>query len=157
MPAKKKTKSKSKKSNVGAKVSTENIKSFMKMNKEMETAVFGFAGELKSNQGKEITPTQLLTQSLKYLKTYAVGNGLDLVSLADRVSPVEGKDYSITSAEEIKRMNEIIKQHKKLNAEVNKEMGKHKRKRSAVRKNAMKKVAKKKKLEKKNEKSGDKK
>jgi hypothetical protein len=125
---------------------TDNIKSFMKMAEDMETAVYGFAGELRYNKNTEITPTQLLTQSLKYLKCYAQSNSLNLASLSERVSAVEGKDYGVTSAEEIKRLNKLINEEKKLNSKVNKEMNSAKKRRSAVRSKSAKKAAKKKSL-----------
>ena len=118
---------------------TDNIKSFMKMAEDMETAVYGFAGELRYNQNKEITPTQLLTQSLKYLKCYAQSNSLNLASLSERVSAVEGKDYGVTSSEEIKRLRKLISANKKLNDKVNKSMSSAKKKRSVVRSKAAKK------------------
>ena len=145
---KKKTTKKKSGSKTGKRITagTDNIKSFMKMNEDMETAVYGYAGELRYNQNKEITPTQLLTQSLKYLKCYAENNSLNLSSLAERVSAVEGKDYGVTSAEEIKRLNKLISAEKKLTREVNKEMSRAKKKRSAVRSKAAKSAAKKKTL-----------
>lgn len=117
---------------------TDNIKSFMKMAEDMETAVYGFAGELRYNKNTEITPTQLLTQSLKYLKCYAQNNSLNLASLSERVSAVEGKDYGVTSSEEIKRLRKLISANKKLNDKVNKQMSSAKKKRSAVRSKAAK-------------------
>jgi hypothetical protein len=118
---------------------TDNIKSFMKMHADMETGVYGFAGELLYNQNKEITPTQLLTQSLKYLKCYAEGNSINLNSLADRVSAVEGKDYSVTSDEERRRLNKLINASKKLSREVASKMRTSKNKRTKVRSKAAKK------------------
>lgn len=145
---KKKTTKKKSGSKKGKRVTagTDNIKSFMKMNEDMETAIYGFAGELRYNQNKEITPTQLLTQSLKYLKCYAENNSLNLSSIAERISAVEGKDYGVTSAEEIKRLNKLINEEKKLNSKVNKEMSSAKKRRSAVRSKAAKEAAAKKSL-----------
>ena len=121
-------------------VGIENVKSFMKMNKDMVTAVYGFAGELKS-RGTEISPTQLLTQSLKYLKTYSDAFGLSLPQLADRVSAVDGKDYSVTSAEVIKEWKKTIADEKKLTREANSQMRVSATKRKTVRKVAGKKSA----------------
>ena len=42
------------------KVSNDNVKSFMKMNDDMNTAVFGFAQELK-NRDTQISPLTALT------------------------------------------------------------------------------------------------
>jgi hypothetical protein len=122
-----------------AKVGTENIKSFMKMNNDMETAIYGFAGELKINQGKEISPAQLLSQASRYLKTYAESNGIELVAIADKVSSVEGKDYSVTSADEIKEMKKKIAANKKLDREVSSRMRAGKTARTKVRSAAGKK------------------
>ena len=144
MAKKKTTKKKSTKKN--KKVGNDNVKSYMKMLGDMETAVYGFAGELRYNKNTEITPTQLLTQSLKYLKCYAQSNSLNLASLSERVSAVEGKDYGVTSAEEIKRLNKLINAEKKLTSKVNKEMSSAKKRRSAVRSKSAKQAAKKKSL-----------
>ena len=113
-------------------VSTDNIKSFMKMNADMETAIYGFAGELKINQKKEITPTQLLSQSLKYLKCYAESNNLNLSQASDKVSSVD-KDYSVSSSDEIKIMRKQIAASKKLDRDVTTKMRQGKIKRTAVR------------------------
>ena len=126
------------------KVGIENVKSFMKMNKDMVTAVYGFAGELKS-RGTEISATQLLTQSLKYLKTYSDAYGLNLPQLADRVSAVDGKDYAVTSSAVIKAMKATIAAEKKLTREANSQMRVSATKRKTVRKVAGKKSAAKKK------------
>lgn len=144
--AKKKSKKKKKKKKSGTKkqsskktaikkVSTDNVKSFMKMNKDMNTAVFGFAQELKL-RGTEISPTQMLTQSLKYLKTYAHSHGVGLDALSVKVSPVPDKDYSVTSVETLARLRKQMASERKLNLECNSEMRKHKMIRTAVRKKA---------------------
>jgi hypothetical protein len=122
-----------------AKVATENIKSFMKMNDEMETAIYGFAGELKINQSKEITPTQLLSQACRYLKSYAESNNISLQAIADKVSGVEGKDYSVTSADEIKEMKKKIAANKRLDRQVSSRMRTAKTARTKVRSAAGKK------------------
>jgi hypothetical protein len=145
MATKKKKKSAKKKIAV-KKVGTENIKSFMKMNSDMETAVYGFAGELKINKKQEITPTQLLSQSVKYLKNYAESNNLNLASLVERIPAVDGKDYSVSSAEEIKAMKKKIRDAKKLEREVSSRMRAGKTTRKKIRSDAQKKASAKKKL-----------
>ena len=144
MGAKKKTSKKKK--TTKKKVGIENIKSFMKMNNDMTTAVYGFAGELKS-RGTEITATQLITQSLKYLKTYGNAHGLNLSQLADKVSAVDGKDYSVTSAAVIKEMKSVIAAEKKLTRDANSRMRVSATKRKTIRKKSAK--SRKKKVEKK--------
>ena len=116
------------------------------MNNDMTTAVYGFAGELKS-RGTEITATQLLTQSLKYLKTYGNAHDINLPGLADRVSPVDGKDYSVTSAAVIKEMKSVIAAEKKLTRDANSRMRVSATKRKTIRKKSAK--SRKKKVEKK--------
>jgi len=133
----KKRKTSKKKNSKKKKVGIENIKSFMKMNNDMTTAVYGFAGELK-NRGTEITPTQLLTQSLKYLKTYGNAHELNLPQLADKVSAVDGKDYSVTSAAVIKEMKSVIAAEKKLTRDANSKMRVSATKRKIVRKKSAK-------------------
>ena len=134
-------KKKKKKTTAIKKVGNDNVKSFMKMNKDMNTAVFGFAQELKT-RGQEITPTQLLTQSLKYLKTYAHSYGISMDALAQKSSPVERKDYSVTSAETLKRLKKQLNDEDKLTNECNREMRKHGAKRKVIRKKSAKKSAK---------------
>ena len=123
------------------KVSNDNVKSFMKMNDDMNTAVFGFAQELK-NRNTQISPTQLLTQSLKYLKTYAESYGLNLDALANKVYALSGKDYSVTSSDTLHELQNKINVELDLTDRVNKEMRKHKQIRTKVRKTAGKKAAK---------------
>ena len=123
------------------KVSNDNVKSFMKMNDEMNTAVFGFAQELK-NRNTQISPTQLLTQSLKYLKTYAESYGLNMDALSQKVHALSGKDYSVTSSEVLQKYQNLINDEQDLTDRVNKNMRKHKAKRTVVRKVAGKKAAK---------------
>ena len=122
------------------KVSNDNVKSFMKMNDDMNTAVFGFAQELK-NRNTQISPTQLLTQSLKYLKTYAESYRLNLDALANKVYALSGKDYSVTSSDTLHELQNQINVELDLTDRVNKEMRKHKAKRTKVRKTAGKKAA----------------
>ena len=113
----------------------------MKMNDEMNTAVFGFAQELK-NRNTQISPTQLLTQSLKYLKTYAESYGLNMDALSQKVHALSGKDYSVTSSEVLQKYQNLINDEQDLTDRVNKNMRKHKAKRTVVRKVAGKKAAK---------------
>ena len=107
MAVKKKKKKKSRPRVAIPKVSNDNVKSFMKMNDEMNTAVFGFAQELK-NRNTQISPTQLLTQSLKYLKTYAESYGLNMDALSQKVHALSGKDYSVTSSEVLQKYQTLI-------------------------------------------------
>ena len=123
------------------KVSNDNVKSFMKMNDDMNTAVFGFAQELK-NRNTQISPTQLLTQSLKYLKTYAESYGLNMDALSQKVYAVSGKDYSVTSSEKLRDLQDLINAEEALTNRVNKNMRKHKTIRTKKRKVAGKKSAK---------------
>ena len=118
---------------------TDNIKSFMKMAEDMETAVYGFAGELRYNKNTEITPTQLLSQACRYLKSYAESNNISLQAIADKVSGVEGKDYSVTSADEIKEMKKKIAANKRLDRQVSSRMRTAKTARTKVRSAAGKK------------------
>ena len=123
------------------KVSNDNVKSFMKMNDDMNTAVFGFAQELK-NRNNQISPTQLLTQSLKYLKTYAESYGLNMDALSSKVHAMSGKDYSVTSSDALHELQNKINVELDLTDRVNKEMRKHKTIRTKIRKVAGKKSAK---------------
>jgi|LWDU01.1.fsa_nt_gi hypothetical protein len=126
------------------KVSNDNVKSFMKMNDDMNTAVFGFAQELK-NRNTQISPTQLLTQSLKYLKTYATSYGLSMETLATKVSVVADKNYNVTSSEILNILQKEINAEMDLTDRCNKEMRKQKAKRTKVKKAGYKKAAKKRK------------
>jgi len=123
------------------KVSNDNVKSFMKMNDDMNTAVFGFAQELK-NRDTQISPTQLLTQSLKYLKTYAESYGLNMDALSQKVSAVSGKDYAVTSSEVLQKYQNLVNEELDLTDRVNKNMRRHKAKRTKVKKVGYKKAAK---------------
>ena len=138
---KKKKKKKTRQRVAIQKVSNDNVKSFMKMNDDMNTAVFGFAQELK-NRNTQISPTQLLTQSLKYLKTYAESYGLNLDALANKVYALSGKDYSVTSSDTLHELQNKINVELDLTDRVNKEMRKHKAKRTKVKKAGYKKAAK---------------
>ena len=89
------------------KVGIENIKSFFRMNKDMSSAIYAHAGEL-SQDGKEITSSQILHSSMRYLVTYARHNDIDIVAIANRVTVIENRDYAGTSKQRLKEMKEMI-------------------------------------------------
>jgi len=138
---KKKKKKKSRQKVAIQKVSNDNVKSFMKMNDDLNTAAFGFAQELK-NRNIQISPTQLITQSLKYIKTYAESYGLNMDALSQKVQAVSGKNYSVTSSETLHELQNQINVELDLTDRCNKNMRKHKSKRTAKRSVAGKKSAK---------------
>jgi hypothetical protein len=146
MAKKKTTKKKSTKKN--KKVGNDNVKSYMKMLGDMETAVYGLAGELRYDQKKEITATQLVSQSIKYLKSYALGAGVDLKSVVDKTIPI-ANDYSVTSVEEKKRLQKLIDASDDLSNKVNNEMLKAKRRREKTKNPTKKKSTRKKSTKKK--------
>ena len=75
----------------------------------------------------------------RYLKTYADSNGISLTGISEKVSAIEGKDYSVTSADEIKEMKKKIQANKKLDREVSSRMRAGKTARTKVRSAAGKK------------------
>jgi hypothetical protein len=89
-------------------VGIENIKSFFRMNKDMSTAIYAFAGELAQEKKEEITSSQILHSCMRYLVTYARQNDIDIVAIANRVTVIENRDYAGTSKQRLKEMKEMI-------------------------------------------------
>jgi hypothetical protein len=101
-------------------IGIENVKSFFRMNKDMSTAVYAFAGELAQEKKAEISSSQILHSCMRYLVTYARQNDIDIVAIANRVTVIENRDYAGTSKQRLKEMKEMIAFEDALNVETKK-------------------------------------